>query len=410
MFTFFGTNVGFANRILIVLALIAIEVAGIVFSLYGLNFPLERALGIILIPIAVGYLFRRGIIEAKVIAILWIIWWLVLLVAAIYTMNLASHLPPLITAFLPISYFLLFAKSNFDDELVYRTSRLILWIHSIVGILVVLLFWGFGYSISLIELIDHSGRLKLLAVEPNLQGSTTGFLIFVILSRYRNNYKDFLLVGIASLALLSSLSKGPIFAFVVSAVAYGILRAMAARSGRGISRAVLLPGWLLIMSVSTIGLVTHLTSFASDFYSNSLERTDSIEARSIVMRIAIERFWQSPVFGRGPGDFRFQDISILKEVGATNTGNLWIPQMLVNILHDSGILGLAIYVIVVVLVIAVSLRRIVAGSKANAAYLTAFLFILIASQSSTLHLSAIFGVAAGLAVSRGVVKYSETDT
>ncbi len=375
------------------LAFIGIVTSGVVFTIGGFNFAFERVLGLALVAVLIYRLIGPCIPSVKPMLWVWLGWWTVLCVSTIASRNVAPHLPPLLIAIVPIAYFAFIAGERLDAVIVDRIVRILLWIMGIAGVVSIASFRVLGPNRLPLDLVDEFGRVKLTVIEPNLLGSTLGFLILLSLPRARWNWSGIAMYFLAGVTLVGSFSKAPLAALIISLVLFGLFRGIARRAS--LTMALVLPVWLVGMG--GVILLTLLPS-VTDIYDRVLARDDAIISRSYFLRLAMQRFWESPLIGRGPGDFGLQNKALLWAVGGQDGNNLWIAQMMVNILHDSGIIGLLIYLLFLSLLLQQGLRWIKAGSLDHCGYVAAFISILISSQASTVHLNAIFGIAAGLIV------------
>lgn len=379
---------------LLILSLASIMLGRLTVEVGSLMLSIERALGLLLvIPMLAALLTSTRIDERMSIVWLWLFWCVSSTISALLSGAFAAHIPTLILTILPVSFFWLFSSRSIDPLLINLWARRILWVNAVAGVTVVAL-----QSVSFVRelaLLDDANRLYLLAREPNLFGSGTAFLICLTFSRARFDFATVALYGISLGVLLASFSKMPLIAFGAALPLYLLLRAMVKRTGGVI--AVVLPIWSAL--IGAIGLFTFLPQ-AQTLYTTALERSDSIYSRTYLLKLALARYEDSPIWGRGPGDFGLQGIVVLKRLGTDDEGNLWIWQMFVNILHDSGVVGLIVYCLVLFAILRTGMKLIRAGSLDHCAYMCAFVVVLLSSQASSLHLSAIFGIAAGLTVSR----------
>lgn len=380
---------------LVVLSFVGMVTGGLAVSLGGLTLTPDRALGLLLIPLlAMHLLATLGPRGPRRLVWLWTGWLAVLLVAMLLSGDLRGHLAPFLTAVIPVAFFSLMTVGPLDGGVVNRAMRVLLWLHVTLGLPALLIRRALGATPAISLLVDTTGRLKLLVFEPNLLGSTLGFMILASLPWARRSFTDLTLYSLSLIVLLGTLSKMPLGAFVVGLVLYGFLRAIAL--GRGGTAAVVLPLWiggtLMVAAVAVLPMLQQV-------YVQLLDRADAVQSRLYLYQLAVQRFWESPLIGRGPGDFGLQNVNILHQIGAYDRENLWIGQMMLAILHDSGIIGLIVYLAFLVLLFARAAKWIRAGSLPHAGYLAGFASILISSQATTAHLLALFGIAAGLAAS-----------
>lgn len=393
-----GPGRGYGERArlgVVVLAFVGMVTGGLFLPLGGLNLTLDRAIGLVLLPLLVvhllGGLGPRG---PRRLVWLWCGWLAVLAISMLLTGDVGGHLVAFVTAVLPVAFFSLMTVGPLTGRFVDRVIRGALWLHVLVGVPVLAIRRIFGVIPAIAPFVDPLGRIKLLTFEPNLLGAILAFLILASLPRARRSAGDFVLYALTLAVLLGTLSKMPLGGFAIGLVLYGLLRAIALR--RGGTVAVVLPLWiggaLLTVAIAALPLLQRV-------YVQLLDRSDAVASRLYLFRLAVQRFLESPLIGRGPGDFGLQSLSVLKRIGAYDRANLWIGQMVLSILHDSGVIGLLVYVVFLVALFARAARWIRAGSLDHAGYVAGFVSILIASQATTAHLLSLFGIAAGLVAS-----------
>jgi hypothetical protein len=135
----------------------------------------------------------------------------------------------------------------------------------------------------------------------------------------------------------------------------------------------------------------------SQFYAAHLDRSNAIAVRTTTIQFAESRLFVNPLFGNGPLDFGLTARQIMSFINASSIQEVWIWQMFVAIAYDSGIVGLLIYVAFLVGLLwrGYRLARF-KGSQLHASYLGGFVVLLMTSQTTTLHLTALYGIAAGL--------------
>lgn len=384
-------------RLLFVGAMLGMMTNGLSIAVAGLPLSLERLIGLSIIVLLVVVLIGgRQSYPGQRICYLWLSWNAVLLVSALFTSDPLRHLPAFLIALIPTATFWLIARYQFDHRFVGRITNRLLWANGLFGTALL----GLRVLHVSPELFyDNLGRLKNLVLEANLYGSAIGFLLFVALARTRASWQSLIMLGLVLLTFLASGSRMPYLAFGVCMPLYGILRSMA--TGRGINQSVIFPIWLAaLIGMLALGFWTKI----EEIYVKNLSHEGTYSVRTYLMNIAFQRFQSKPVIGNGPGDFGFQSISILKQYGATDVQALWVPNMTVAILHDSGLVGILLYALAMVAILVTGLKTVLRGSVEHAAYLTAFVFVLLCSQASTVHLNIIFGIAAGLVMLPPVVR------
>lgn len=380
---------------LIVLSFVGMMTGGLVVQIGRLTLTLDRTLGLLMLPLLVVHLLGNlGPGGSRRLLWFWSGWLAVLAVSMLLTGDVPGHFVSFLIAAIPIAFFSLMTIGPLNSAFVHRVVRIVLWLHIALGVSVLVIGRLFGSVAPIAPFVDALGRIKLLTFEPNLLGSALGFLILVSLPRARWSTLFVIFYTLAGVTLFATLSKMPLGAFVISLILYGLLRAIALQRGGTI--AVVLPLWIGgTLMTATIALLPLL----QQVYIRLLDRSDAIASRLYLFRLAVQRFLESPVIGRGPGDFGLQNVNVLKQIGASDRENLWIGQMLLSILHDSGIVGLLIYILFLVALFTRAAKWIRAGSLDHAGYVAGFASLLISSQATTSHLLSVFGIAAGLVAS-----------
>lgn len=383
----------FFHFILICLCFVGIITNGVIFTISTYSFNVERILGIFLLFYLITDMIRPHVFYAeRNIALLWIGWNATLLVSAAMTTSLQAHAIGWILTLIPLSFFWFIYRSNITPSRYAQVARFLLFSISIVCVFSIILRFSFNFNSPL--LFDYLGRAKTLSYEPNIFGSTLAFLFFVSLYNLRLNVFNIILYGISAAAFLASASKGPIISLIVCLPLYVALHAIARR--RSLNN-VIVGTFLATGFTLSLGLAS--ASIVEKVYRTTLERNAEIEVRGFVVRLATKRFVEKPIFGNGPSDFGTQNANLLRRWGGQDSkNNLWIGQMMVNIAHDSGIVGLIFYITFMIAAVVRCFQYIRLGSLAHAAFLVAFLEIFIASQATSVHLNAVFGIAAGLLI------------
>jgi|GEM_PF-1554022 len=378
--------------LLILLAFLGVVTGGLSVAAGPLTLSLERILGLALIPLLLAHLLMSfGPRGPRRLLWLWSAWLALLLFSALLTSDFIGHLIPFASAVIPVAYFSLLTIGPVDGAKIDRIARRLLLAHVVLGVPILLLRRAQGPNALTAPFVDQLGRVKLLSIEPNLLGSILCFLVLLTLPRARWSFGNVLLYTLSLVLLVGTFSKMPLAAFAFSVVLYAVLRAIARRRGGVMALAV--PLWI---GAAAISLTLAILPMFQKIYVQLLDRSDAVSSRLYLYRLALQRFEESPIIGRGPGDFRFQGLSVLKAVGAYDQENLWIGQMMLAILHDSGILGVILYLVFLVALFCRGGKWINAGSIDHCSYVAAFAGILAASQATTAHLTSLFGISAGL--------------
>ena len=292
---------------------------------------------------------------------------------------------------MPVAVLALFVVRKVDLSFLSIFARRLLWTISIAGVVEIALNFAGHHAILQQFAFVSDGRLQLTTLEPNILGSSLAVLILSTLPRARWTWPNIILYTCAFVTFAGAGSKMPLIGMVVGLIVFTALRSIAL--GRSLSGSIFVPIWL----GGVIFLVISATvPSVQGLYNKTLAHSGAIETRLIVNKVALERFKESPVIGRGPGDFAFVDQSLLAEFGAEDRRNLWIGQMGLAILHDSGVLGMFLYIVFLITLLSRGFSFIRAGSIDHCGFLAAFVSVFLSSQATTVHLNLIFGIAAGL--------------
>lgn len=378
-------------RLALVLLVAGIMTSGLVIQVGDSALYLERGVNLLILGyMLVSFLSDRQQFPGRSLLLLWLSWSGVNLVSVLLTNDPVPHLSTFLLTLLPPSVFWLVTRFRFDPAFVSSLVRATLWVNGIAGV-GALALRAAGYEIPLF--FDYIERLRLFVFEPNLLGSALGCLAFLALPRAKFNLPTIILAILTMICFAASASKMPFIAFGICALLYLGFRATALR--RGGTSALIAAFWLGLLAI--VGGLAFSTSLEK-VYETSLQRSDAVGVRLYLFRLAVDRFEDKPVLGNGSGDFRLQNPDFLKQFGQTETtaDHLWIGNMFLAIAHDTGIVGLAFYLVFLAALTLYGLRCIRAGSLDHCGYLAAFLLIVLCCQASTVHLNAIFGLTAGL--------------
>jgi len=178
--------------------------------------------------------------------------------------------------------------------------------------------------------------------EANLLGSYCGACFIIMLLMYfRGSSRKYLWGGaIAFAGLLISLSRA---AIAGSALALAALLFYVMRS-RITTPQLLRRAGLVLFAVSVvlaIGIVPlYVERFSSIDISNPTA-DDTTKVRVLTLGVAAERSLEHPVFGSGTNSFQL-DFDY-QEIGYNADGGGWIGNTEMRIWHDTGLIGLAIF-------------------------------------------------------------------
>jgi hypothetical protein len=364
---------------------------GVSINYYGLNFNLERVVLVVLfVPILMTILFsgtsakRSGTFKGG-----WLVglWCFTLLISLTLTNDPAAHLNGYAISVAPAIMYFLFATGRTNPVVLQNTTELILWYLSAVGVAMYVL-WISDPPGWVADYIDRN-RIRLTLYEANIFGATVSYFLIIHFPQFRRIARHYALYSLALFAIFLSFSRTPYIGFASGVIIYLFLTGFF-RSWRYI---------FMFVIVCVLGGVVSIL-YSNDLiniYVANLYRADSYSSRMIGLEFAYQRFLAHPLFGNGPLDFGLYNQEILFVLGSQSIHDVWIWQIFMAVAHDSGVIGLIVYLAFLVGLIWHGYRLAVVNlSKQHAAYLAGFIALLIDCQTTTLHLTALFGVAAGL--------------
>jgi O-antigen ligase len=366
------------------LALLAVGVNGIGFEVGGISLNSER---ILLIPLLFGtvlFLFANRRFYFSRPAWLYLGWIGSVCLSTLLSEGPIRHLNGLLISVAPFAYFLLFMQTPFRQTAFGRSIAILLGLLSVSAVFFFVL-WSFTGANA--WMIDR-GRISLTMLEPNILGATLACLMVLHLTFFQWRFIDVAIQFISILALIFTASKTPYVAYIVAMVFFMFRTGVLFRLRTAVS--VLLGGIALLC----IGLL-YLDSF-QEIYTDQFARQDAVNNRMFALNIGWERFLEHPIFGNGPLDFSFQSTLLLTQMGTTNERNLWIWQIWVSVLHDTGLIGFFFFIAFLVSSWIRARRMIRQGQRQFIGCMAAMIVLVICSQATTLHLMSIFGIVMGL--------------
>ena len=201
-------------------------------------------------------------------------------------------------------------------------------------------------------------RLVLLSKEPNILGAfmaISAIIALPVLTINRRRGLKFILVML--IGLIGALSKGPWLAFAVGAFSYGIILRKINKKYPSIfhNKFVLVSATFLLI----IGL-----GFVVLFKAAILREQDSI-VRLIELKYAFLNISNNLLFGTGTFSFSILWPHLGFLFGAHTSKAVWIGQTVVGVLHDTGIFGLILFLLFLVLLYYRSLMALMKASRSG---------------------------------------------
>lgn len=382
-------SISYAARSLVVISTL---LAGISFVLGGATMNPERFVALTVCPLAVAITFAiapTGLINAirRPTTVMFLLWGFILFVST--ALSARPSISGLVISVLPLFTYLLFAAAPDNPLLLRRLVGPVLFITSLAAIWVYLLSVS-SAAASVADLMDR-GRIRLWTPEANIYGSTLAALILLFMPHVRAAPHHVALLVLSIFALLLSFSKVPVAAFLIGLMFYSYY-------SRLINVKTLIAASALALPLTASFLILNVSSI-SEAYTLLFDRPDAVRARLLNLRFAWESFTSNPILGNGALSYQFRADGILRSLGSTNVHNLWIWQMMLAIAHDSGVVGVVVYLGFIGSALVIAFRN-APRSKERASYLAALMTVLVASQATTLHFASIFALIVGLACSR----------
>jgi O-Antigen ligase len=179
--------------------------------------------------------------------------------------------------------------------------------------------------------------------EPNLFGAYAGSCAVLFLALYlfdRHRQTDLLGFLVAALAAFLSFSRAAIIALIL-AVIWLLWKSQSLRSGASRKRGALMLGFGLILVVVFAARADVLRQRFSALYYNGLTEETAI-SRFIVIEEALQEVPQHPLLGSGTASFNLS-FDWARYIPDWESDKTWIGNTPIRILHDCGVIGLAIF-------------------------------------------------------------------
>jgi len=318
----------------------------------------------------------------------YISWLVVTFISLLLSKNPIAHIPGLAIYTIPVAFFILFSSGSNNVAVVDR------WVYwSLIFCL------GFS-ALVLSGVVDRSpffagSRMMLLMSEPNILGAVAGAFIILMIPSMSKSVPRRLVVLFSVFLVFMSFSKAPYGAFALCLTLYFYL------SAKRKSQTTLLT--VTIVSIGVF-LAIILLAFSDDLlgiYNQGLAREDAVNTRFLIIGFAWERFLEHPILGNGPLDFAIYAPDFMYKLGSDSIRSVWIPQVFVAVLHDTGVIGFFVFVLFIFKLLTnfSTANTTAEQARRGSSYFCAFLMLFICSQATTTHLSAIFGIVSGLLAS-----------
>ncbi|MGO4910701.1 O-antigen ligase family protein [Pseudorhodobacter sp. W20_MBD10_FR17] len=389
----------YADTVMVTLFLWAPAFSGIYFSILGQNLNIERLLFLALLLPLIYYIIIRTVFTQTTsyspsILVL-ALWNISLLLSSYFSESTASHLQGIVICAIPTLIAAYLATHPNIEDISDKTSLKIVLYLSIGGVISYFIAPYLPSSISqmIIGNTSNDKSVKFTTIEPNIFGSTLTFFLLLSLHKLNEKKNGFAIITLAIFAIFLSFSRGPYAALIAGLLVYFVFSGTLRHPSKLLSACVF------------VFLVLFFTfpfwGYIYPYIEGTINREGTLQTRYIVNSYALDRFSESPLVGNGPLDFSESMGFVASIVGSTDARQISISQMFIGILHDSGIFGLSIYLVFLAYILSHGVLQCLKGdAKRRASYLAGFVSIVVASQATTIHYTALFGIATGLLASR----------
>jgi O-antigen ligase len=197
----------------------------------------------------------------------------------------------------------------------------------------VLFIHPWGITDHFVSRVANFNRLVMFSWEPNIFGGIMALGLVMTLPFLDKSPRRYALPALLMLiALIGSLSKGPWLAFLAGFTAYVFI----VRTRRMV---VLYLG--LILAGALVGALLLISR--PELLNMSIIRPGNIDVRWIQVQYAFKDITRAPVFGNGT--FSFGDLwpYLDYRFGHIQVGAAWIGQTILGVLHDTGFVGLFLF-------------------------------------------------------------------
>lgn len=347
------------KKIYYFLFLLSLVSNGLYIHLYGARLTPARILGaFLLIWLAAQVFIRKRISLGGKAGQLILLWLLLSLVVDL----IRPGSPVLLKHFLNISagiiWFFIVSNSRIDYN---RLSSSLVFVGLLLGVVAIFAISVKAFNLHVLnvppDLFGKAGgklRLKLFSWEPNILGGCVAAMMVMLIpamSTPRNSRKAKMVFVLLLAPLIGALSKGPIialclgfsiyFLLTLSRKAFRIIFALIALGSSGLLASVLIRPHLL---------------------SQFLWRQHNFIVRLTHIHYAFLDFYKHPVVGNGTFSISLIWPNLDARFGTTGA---WVGQTVISILHDSGILGLGLFLSFIAVLIIQGLRGLVRLRQEN---------------------------------------------
>lgn len=319
-------------------AIFALTANGVFVEVAGARVTPGRALGLVLLLAILGRSLWRGKFDVGGAPGILIIFWLLLgLCVDLFEPGRSVLLRHWLNSAAAITWFFVVVglrpKWPQIQAGVSRVGAVLGSLAVVVMLALALLPTPPSFITQLVLTVGGQPRLQLLSWEPNIFGAVVAvsmmLLLPSVLTVKQRSVRRRLIFILLAVALLGSLSKGPWLAF---AAALGVYVALT-HSGRALVAGTFL-GIAAVASLLVFQIV------APESLATDITRSHNVIVRLVHIRYALIDVAKSPIFGNGSFSLGVLWPSLNAQFGTTGA---WVGQTLISVLHDTGAVGLLLY-------------------------------------------------------------------
>ena len=242
-------------------------------------------------------------------------------------------------------------------------------------------------------------RLKGFFSEPNIYGAFISFFIFMSMAKHRTRKIGLLVCMLIGLVL--SFSRIPIVAFLIAFVAYFMVLWP---KGYDLGGRVFWASIFIFVMIILAGLSWFIFINYGEY--DSVGRVHSVTSRMLMLGLAYDSILENWIIGSGVMSFGALHSGAEILVGSYNPNDVWISNLFVAIVHDSGLIG-GLFFIAFIMSIFRKRWRVTrklaiigdANAKYSAAIFSSGICVIVSSMATPTHLLALFWIV--LALMRG---------
>ncbi len=328
----------------------AILLVVLIFCLYGLYLPVgpinirpEKLLALAAMPIMFGWLCLKGkLFTVNRLHLLLSAWIILALLVSLFSVDPKPMVKHWVDLILSIFFFYLIFTCRPVEILRFRPNH-VLGIGLLLGFcgsMVTVLYWqGFsvdGNFLSNFAYTEKSAlRVKMTLWESNIYGAVMAvFCLLSVAEMRKKSVTDWLIFFFCHAGLVLSYSRGPLVAYFLGLIVYFRLIGMK-NAGRVLAALLLVAATFTTYKLTRIGLGYEVES--------AFMRYDTLLTRLVVLDYAFDTIRGHPLLGSGIYSAESLYPEVGHKLGAEEGAKGWIGILPVAIVHDTGIVGFALF-------------------------------------------------------------------